>query len=76
MSEVTADDVAAARPAVEAIARRTPVLSSRTISRRAGGVVSLKAENLQLAGSFKIRGVSAKLEALGEDGCSRGVVAA
>ena len=76
MPEVTADDVAAARPAVEAIARRTPVLSSRTISRRAGGVVSLKAENLQLAGSFKIRGVSAKLAALGEDGCSRGVVAA
>ena len=76
MPEVTADDVAAARPAVEAIARRTPVLSSRTISERAGGVVSLKAENLQLAGSFKIRGVSAKLAALGEDGCSRGVVAA
>jgi threonine dehydratase len=76
MPEVTADDVAAARPAVEAIARRTPVLSSRTISERTGGVVSLKAENLQRTGSFKIRGVSAKLAALGEDGCSRGVVAA
>ncbi len=39
MSEVTADDVAAARGAVETIARRTPVLSTRTISERAGGVV-------------------------------------
>jgi threonine dehydratase len=76
MPEITADDVAAARPAVESIARRTPVLSSRTISDRAGGVVSLKAENLQRTGSFKIRGVSAKLAALGDDGCSRGVVAA
>jgi threonine dehydratase len=76
MPGVTADDVAAARPAVEAIARRTPVLSSRTISERAGGVVSLKAENLQRTGSFKIRGASAKLAALGDDGCSRGVVAA
>jgi threonine dehydratase len=76
MREVTADDVAAARPAVEAIARRTPVLSSRTISDRAGGVVALKAENLQRTGSFKIRGVSAKLAALGEAGCARGVVAA
>ena len=76
MPEVTADDVAAARPAVEAIARRTPVLSSRTISERTGGLVSLKAENLQRTGSFKIRGVSAKLAALGDDGCSRGVVAA
>jgi threonine dehydratase len=76
MTDVTAADVAAARSAVETIARRTPVLSSRTISERAGGVVSLKAENLQRTGSFKIRGVSAKLAALGEDGCSRGVVAA
>jgi threonine dehydratase len=75
MPDVTADDVAAARPAVEAIARRTPVLSSRTISERAGGVVALKAENLQRTGSFKIRGASAKLAALG-DGCARGVVAA
>jgi threonine dehydratase len=75
MSAVTADDVAAARPAVEAIARHTPVLSSRTISERAGGVVSLKAENLQLTGSFKIRGAAAKLAALG-DGCAAGVVAA
>jgi threonine dehydratase len=75
MGTVTADDVAAARPAVEAIARHTPVLSSRTISERAGGVVTLKAENLQRTGSFKIRGAAAKLAALG-DGCSAGVVAA
>ena len=58
-----------------AIARRTPILSSRTISERAGGVVALKAENLQRTGSFKIRGAAAKLAALG-DGCARGVVAA
>jgi threonine dehydratase len=75
MRTVSADDVAAARPAVDSIARRTPVLSSRTISERAGGVVALKAENLQRTGSFKIRGVAAKLDALG-DGCTAGVVAA
>jgi threonine dehydratase len=76
MAAVTAADVAAARPAVESIARRTPVLSTRTISERAGGVVALKAENLQRTGSFKIRGVLAKLAALGEDGYRHGVVAA
>ena len=76
MAEVTADDVAAARAAVATIARRTPVLSSRTISLRAGGTVSLKAENLQRTGSFKVRGAAAKLAALGDDGCARGVVAA
>jgi threonine dehydratase len=75
-SAVTAGDVASARPAVEALARRTPMLSSRTISERAGGVVSLKAENLQRTGSFKVRGVAAKLAALGEEGCRNGVVGA
>ena len=76
MADVTVADIAAARSAVESIARRTPILSTRTISERAGGVVALKAENLQRTGSFKIRGVSAKLAALGADGCRNGVVAA
>ena len=74
--QVTLDHVLAARPAVDAFARRTPMLSSRTLSERAGGTVALKAENLQRSGSFKVRGVSAKLAALGESGCARGVVAA
>jgi threonine dehydratase len=73
---VTADDVAAAREAVVAVARRTPILSTRTISERAGGTVVLKAENLQRTGSFKIRGAASKLAALGHRGCERGVVAA
>ena len=63
-------------PAVEELARRTPMLSSRTLSERAGGVVALKAENLQRTGSFKVRGVAAKLASLGEEGCRNGVVAA
>ena len=75
-SPVTAADVLAARPTVDAIARRTPMLSSRTFSERAGGLVALKAENLQLTGSFKIRGAAAKLAALGAEGCAAGVVCA
>jgi threonine dehydratase len=55
------------------IVRETPVLSSRTLSERAGGTVLLKAENLQKTGSFKIRGALAKLAALG-DACADGVV--
>jgi len=72
---VTASDVRAARAAVETVARRTPMLSTRTFSERAGGTVVLKAENLQRTGSFKVRGVAAKLAALG-DACNNGVVAA
>jgi threonine dehydratase len=73
---VTAADVRAARDAVDAVARPTPVVSSRTFSERAGGVVALKAENLQRTGSFKVRGAAAKLAALGEAGRAAGVVAA
>ena len=51
------------------------MLSTRTFSERAGGTVVLKAENLQRTGSFKVRGVAAKLAALG-DACNNGVVAA
>jgi threonine dehydratase len=72
--DVTPEAIRAARPAVERLARRTPVLSTRTFSERAGGTVLLKAENLQRTGSFKVRGVAAKLAALG-DGLD-GVVAA
>lgn len=53
--------------------RETPVVSSRTLSERAGGTVVLKAENLQRTGSFKLRGALAKIASLG-DGCARGVV--
>ncbi|HWT24993.1 MAG TPA: threonine ammonia-lyase [Solirubrobacteraceae bacterium] len=73
---VTSRDIAAAREAVGRVARRTPVVSSRTISQRTGATVALKAENLQRTGSFKVRGVAAKLAALGDAGCADGVVAA
>ena len=53
--------------------RETPVVSSATLSSRAGGTVVLKAENLQRTGSFKLRGALSKLAALGQ-ACSRGVV--
>src|SRR4051794_2872132 len=75
-AEVTAADIEAARGAVATTARRTPILSTRTFSERAGGVVALKAENLQRTGSFKVRGAGAKLAALGHEGCASGVVAA
>jgi threonine dehydratase len=71
---VTVRDVERARAAVEDVARRTPVLSSLTLTERVGGDVALKAESLQRTGSFKIRGALSKLHALG-DGCAAGVVA-
>ena len=72
---VEAADIARVRPVVGAVARRTPVLDSWTLAERAGGgSVVLKAESLQRTGSFKVRGATAKLAALGAD-AERGVVA-
>jgi threonine dehydratase len=56
------------------IVKETPVFSFGELSRRCGGKVFLKAENLQRTGSFKLRGASAKLRSRGGD-APRGVVA-
>ena len=52
------------------------MLSSRTLSERAGGPVALKAENLQRTGSFKLRGALAKLAVARRRQCAAGVVTA
>jgi len=75
-SPVSGRDIEAARAAVAATARRKPMLSTRTISERAGGTVALKAENLQRTGSFKIRGAFNTISTLGEQERAAGVVAA
>jgi len=63
---VTSDAIAHAREAGRGLVRHTPALSSRTIASRCGApAVTLKAENLQRTGSFKLRGALAKLAALG-----------
>ena len=74
MGDVTAEDIARTRAVVAEVARSTPVLESWTLGERAGGRVVLKAENLQRTGSFKVRGATAKLAALGPD-AARGVIA-
>lgn len=62
-----------AHDAAAPIVRRTPVLTSASVSRRCGGTVAFKAECLQRTGSFKLRGALNKLRAV--EGESRGVVA-
>jgi threonine dehydratase len=68
-------DVEAAAARIRPFIHRTPLVSSRSISERAGAEVRLKCENLQRAGSFKIRGAMNALLQLGEEGRRNGVVA-
>ena len=69
-------EIERARERLDGIARVTPVYPSETFSRLAGRPVSLKAENLQRTGSFKISGAYVKLSSLEPEQLAAGVVAA
>jgi threonine dehydratase len=55
--------------------RRTPLLGAEALDRIAGRRVLVKAESLQVTGSFKARGGWAAVSALGPEARDRGVVA-
>jgi len=57
-------DARAAAALLDGVARRTPVETSRALSESVGGAVHLKCENLQRAGSFKIRGAYVRIARL------------
>ncbi len=69
-------DIVAARQAISGRLHNTPIFSSARTSRRVGARVLLKAELLQRTGSFKPRGVLAKLATLTPAERRRGVIAA
>lgn len=69
-------EVAAAARLLDGVVKRTPVVASRALSERVGGPVLLKCENLQRAGSFKIRGAYVRMSRLSAEEKARGVVAA
>ena len=73
---VTLDDIRSAREALGDLIRPTPLEYSRTLSEKVGTQVFLKCENLQRAGSFKIRGAYTRISRLSEEEKARGVVAA
>src|SRR5436190_2987548 len=73
---VTLERIREAYAPLKAVARRTPLLTSRTLDDMAGGPVHLKAENLQKTGSFKIRGAYTALSRLPAAEREKGVVTA
>ncbi len=73
---VTYADVLAAREQLGTLVRPTPMLHSRVLSERLGTTVLLKCENLNRAGSFKIRGAFTRISRLSDEEKARGVVAA
>jgi threonine dehydratase len=73
---VTHADVEDAARLIAGRVRETPVLAAGELSRRVGARVLLKAENLQLTGSFKARGATNTIRRLSPDALAAGVVAA
>ena len=73
---VTLQDVRRAQSAIAHLVLKTPVFYALSLGRMAGCELFLKAENLQRAGSFKVRGAANKIAALSPDQKAKGVIAA
>ena len=70
---LTIDSVYRAKRALEGVSRRTDVLYAPTLC--SGTELYLKTENLQITGSFKVRGAYYKMTCLSEEEKARGVIA-
>jgi len=76
MSPPTLDAIQAARVRGADLVLTTPLMETTSLTHQVGRRVILKAENLQRAGSFKVRGALSALSLLTEAQRGRGVVAA
>ncbi|MEC5423052.1 hydroxyectoine utilization dehydratase EutB [Virgibacillus sp. C22-A2] len=72
-STVTLRDIWIARKRITPFINRTPLIYSPALSEIAGTSVHLKLENLNVSGSFKIRGAANKILSLTSEEKSRGV---
>lgn len=73
---VTFEDIERARELLRGVIVPTPMDHSRALGRTTGSTVHLKCENLQRAGSFKVRGAYVRMAKLTDEEKARGVVAA
>ncbi|WP_138443282.1 threonine ammonia-lyase [Sinomonas susongensis] len=73
---VTLDDVLAAQELLGGIIAKTPIETSRALGQMVGSDVYFKCENLQRAGSFKVRGAYVRMARLSAEERLLGVVAA
>lgn len=76
MTAPTLADVEAAADVLAPVLRDIPLAGARWLTERVGGTVWLACENLQRAGSFKVRGAYVRISRLTADERAHGVVAA
>jgi threonine dehydratase len=75
-ADVTLADIEAAASRLRGVIRDLPLAQARWLDDLVGGEVRLVTENLQRAGSFKIRGAYNRIAQLRDEERERGVVAA
>jgi threonine dehydratase len=73
---VTLEDIYDAAKLLDGVIKKTPSISAGWIEKKYGVDVTFKCENLQRAGSFKIRGAYNRIARLTADQRNKGVVAA
>ena len=76
MQPVTLEDINGAAKLLDGVIKKTPSISAGWIEKKYGVYVTFKCENLQRAGSFKIRGAYNRIARLTTEQRSKGVVAA
>ena len=76
MQPVTLEDINDAAKLLDGVIKKTPSISAGWIEKKYGVDVTFKCENLQRAGSFKIRGAYNRIARLTSEQRSKGVVAA
>ena len=70
----TLSDIYQAHKGIASLVSRTPLVEAPWLSQLTGAQVFFKLENLQVTGSFKIRGATNKLINLPQAACERGVI--
>lgn len=73
---ITLEETKQAADAIAGEIVQTPIVYSSTLSHRFDANIYLKLENFQITGSFKIRGATYKMIALGDEVGAEGVVTA
>ena len=76
MQPVTLEDINDAAKLLDGVIKKTPSISAGWIEKKYGVDVTFKCENLQRAGSFKIRGAYNRIARLTSEQRNNGVVAA
>src|SRR5688572_25163394 len=76
MTEHLVRQIAEADARIRPHVRETPLVHSPALSEATGADIWLKCENLQVTGSFKVRGATNRLLTLTDEARRRGVVAA